>query len=134
MPAGLDARVAGRAVDLLGPPAPRLLRDDPWRLLAIVGVAPADADRVARLALPGVTRDDARRSRALVGWVLARHARDGHTVSPGRWSPATLASGIGDEQVGDRRGARVGHRRRGRPRIDGGVGAPSSFREPSGLS
>ena len=91
VPAGLDARMAGRAVDLLGPPAPRLLRDDPWRLLAITGVTPADADRVARAALPGVTRDDARRARALVGWVLARQARDGHTLSPARWWPRTVA-------------------------------------------
>ncbi len=82
VPAGLPARVAGRVVDLLGPPAPRLLRDDPWQLLAVPGVTPAEADRVARAALPGVTRDDPRRARALVGWVLARHARDGHTVSP----------------------------------------------------
>jgi exodeoxyribonuclease V alpha subunit len=82
VPAGLDARVAGRVVDLLGPPAPRLLRDDPWQLLAVPGVTPGDADRVARAALPGVTRDDPRRARALVGWVLARQARDGHTVSP----------------------------------------------------
>jgi exodeoxyribonuclease V alpha subunit len=82
VPAGLDARVAGRVVDLLGPPAPRLLRDDPWQLLAVPGVTPGEADRVARAALPGVTRDDPRRARALVGWVLARHARDGHTVSP----------------------------------------------------
>src|SRR5919107_3216904 len=81
-PAGLDARVAGRIVDLLGPAAPRLLRDDPWQLLAVPGVAPGEADRVARAALPGITRDDPRRARALVGWVLARHARDGHTVSP----------------------------------------------------
>lgn len=81
VPAGVEARVAGRAVDLLGPPAPRLLRDDPWRLLAVTGVTPAEADLVARAAIPGVARDDARRSRALVGWVLARHARDGHTYS-----------------------------------------------------
>ena len=81
VPAGLDARIAGRAVDLLGPAAPRLLRDDPWRLLGVWGVAPGEADRVARSALPGVTRDDPRRARALVGWVLGRHARDGHTVS-----------------------------------------------------
>ncbi|GAB2465706.1 AAA family ATPase [Jatrophihabitans fulvus] len=80
VPAGLDARVAGRAVEALGPPAPRLLRDDPWRLLAVTGVTPDDADRVARLAIPGVTRDDPRRARALVGWVLAGQARDGHTV------------------------------------------------------
>jgi exodeoxyribonuclease V alpha subunit len=80
VPAGLDARIAGRAVDLLGPPAPRVLRDDPWRLLALVGVTVADADRVARAAIPGVSPDDPRRARALVGWVLARQARDGHTV------------------------------------------------------
>ena len=65
VPAGLDARIAGRAVDQLGPPAPRLLRDDPWRLLSIIGVTPPEADRVARAALPGVARDDPRRSRAL---------------------------------------------------------------------
>ncbi len=82
VPAGVDARVAGRVVDSLGSPAPRLLRDDPWRLLAMPGVTVADADRVARAALPGVRRDDPRRGRALVGWVLARQARDGHTVSP----------------------------------------------------
>ena len=82
VPAGLDARVAGRIVDLLGPPASRLLRDDPWQLLAVFGVTPADADRVARAALPGVSRDDPRRARALVGWVLARQARDGHTLAP----------------------------------------------------
>ncbi|HKC28548.1 MAG TPA: AAA family ATPase [Jatrophihabitans sp.] len=82
VPAGVDARVAGRVVDLLGPPAPRLLRDDPWQLLSVSGVIVADADRVARAALPGVTRDDPRRARALVGWVLARHARDGHTARP----------------------------------------------------
>lgn len=82
VPAGLDARVANRVVDTLGPPAPRLVRDDPWLLLAIPGVQPADADRVARSALPGVQRDDPRRARALVAHVLARDSRDGHTVTP----------------------------------------------------
>ncbi len=82
VPAGVDARVAGRVVDSLGQAAPRLLRDDPWRLLAISGVTIGDADRVARAALLGVRRDDPRRGAALVGWVLARQARDGHTVSP----------------------------------------------------
>ena len=82
VPAGLDARIAGRVAELLGHGAPRLLRDDPWLLLAVPGVSPSDADRVARTALPGVQRDDPRRARALVGWVLARQARDGHTVSP----------------------------------------------------
>ncbi len=82
VPAGLDARVASRIVDAFGPPAPRLVRDDPWLLLAVHGVLPADADRVARAALPGVGRDDPRRARALVGYSLARDARDGHTMSP----------------------------------------------------
>jgi exodeoxyribonuclease V alpha subunit len=100
VPAGLDARIAGRVVDLLGPAAPRLLRDDPWRLLGVYGVAPGEADRVARSALPGVGRDDPRRARALVGWVLARHARDGHTVSPRAAVADSLAQfGAGDPET-----------------------------------
>jgi exodeoxyribonuclease V alpha subunit len=99
VPAGLDARVAGRIVDLLGPAAPRLLRDDPWRVLAVPGVAPGEADRLARAALPGVTRDDPRRARALVGWVLGRHARDGHTVSPrADVADALVEFGAGDPE------------------------------------
>jgi exodeoxyribonuclease V alpha subunit len=100
VPAGVDARIAGRLVDQLGPPAPRLLRDDPWRLLAVNGVTPSDADRVARAALPGVTRDDPRRARALVGWVLAGQARDGHTVSPrAEVAQALLEFGVGDVEA-----------------------------------
>ena len=82
VPAGLDARLAGRAVDTLGAGAARTLRDDPWRLLALYGVTPSDADRLARSAIPGVERDDPRRARALVGYVLAGEAREGHTVTP----------------------------------------------------
>ncbi len=78
--AGMDARLAGRAVDALGPDAPRLVRDDPWRMLSLPGVDVAAADRLARVVLPGVRSDDPRRGRALVGWVLAGEARDGHTV------------------------------------------------------
>jgi len=97
VPAGVDARVAGRIVDLLGPAAPRLLRDDPWQLLAVPGVAPGEADRVARTALPGVSRDDPRRARALVGWVLGRQARDGHTVAP----RVDVARALGEFGAGD---------------------------------
>ncbi|MCL2781227.1 MAG: AAA family ATPase [Actinomycetia bacterium] len=82
VPARLDARLAGRTVEAFGPPASRLIRDDPWRLLAVPGVTLTDADRFAVSAVPGVTRDDPRRARALVGYVLDGQSRDGHTVSP----------------------------------------------------
>ncbi len=78
--AGLDARIAGRAADTFGPVALRDLRDDPWQLLSLPGVGIEDADRLARAAIPGVQADDPRRRRAVVGWVLATGARDGHTV------------------------------------------------------
>jgi exodeoxyribonuclease V alpha subunit len=80
--AGLPARLAGRATEVFGAGAHRLLRDDPWRLLQLPGVDVPDADALARVALPGVELSDPRRSRALVGFVLARAARDGHTVWP----------------------------------------------------
>ena len=82
VPAALDPRLASRLHDQLGPPAARLLREDPWLLLGVPGVTIADADQLARAAIPGVTRDDQRRARAIVGFLLARDARDGHTVSP----------------------------------------------------
>jgi exodeoxyribonuclease V alpha subunit len=82
VPAALDPRLASRLHDQLGPPAARLLREDPWLLLGLPGITIADADQLARAAIPGVTRDDPRRARALVGFLLARDARDGHTVSP----------------------------------------------------
>ncbi len=80
--AGLPARLAGRAVEVFGAGAHRLLRDDPWRLLQLPGVDVPDADALARAAIPGVGLADPRRSRALVGFTLARVARDGHTVWP----------------------------------------------------
>lgn len=79
--AALPARLAGRAVDEFGPGAHRLLRDDPWRLLQLPGIEVADADALARAALPGVAPSDPRRGRALVGWSLAQAARNGHTLS-----------------------------------------------------
>jgi exodeoxyribonuclease V alpha subunit len=82
IPAALDPRLASRLHDQLGPPAARLLREDPWLLLGVPGVTIADADQLARAAIPGVTRYDPRRARAIVGFLLARDARDGHTVSP----------------------------------------------------
>lgn len=80
--AELPARWAARVIELFGAAAHRLLRDDPWRLLQVIGVDVPDADALARVAITGVQRDDPRRSRALVGFTLARVARDGHTVWP----------------------------------------------------
>ncbi len=91
MPAGVEPRVAGRVVDEIGPPASRLLRDDPWLLLSIAGISVAEADRFAVHTIPGVQRDDARRSRALVGHLLAREARDGHTMAQRQTVLASLA-------------------------------------------
>lgn len=80
--AALPARLAGRAVEAFGPGAHRLLRDDPWRLLRLSGVDVPDADALARVAIPGISLSDSRRCRALVGFILTRAARDGHTVMP----------------------------------------------------
>jgi exodeoxyribonuclease V alpha subunit len=100
VPADVDARVAGRVVDAFGPSASRLLRDDPWRLLEVWGIVPSDADRVARVAVPGVQRDDPRRARALVGFVLGRQARDGHTLTSRPEVEAALAEfGVGDRSA-----------------------------------
>src|SRR5207247_2218652 len=82
VPAGLPARLAGRAVEAFGDDAARVLREDPWRLLELADVRVVDADRVALAAIPGVRRQDPRRSRALVAYALAVAARDGHTVQP----------------------------------------------------
>jgi exodeoxyribonuclease V alpha subunit len=80
--AELPARWAARVIELFGAAGHRLLRDDPWRLLQVTGVDVPDADALARAAIANVERDDPRRSRALVGFTLARLARDGHTVWP----------------------------------------------------
>ncbi|HEY0168242.1 MAG TPA: AAA family ATPase [Jatrophihabitans sp.] len=80
--ADLPVRLAGRAVEVFGAGAHRLLRDDPWRLLQLPGVDVPDADALARAAIAGVGLSDPRRSRALVGFVLARASREGHTVWP----------------------------------------------------
>ena len=101
VPAGLPARLAGRAVEALGDDAARLLREDPWRLLELADVQVVDADRVAVATIPGVRRDDPRRGRALVGHALGRAARDGHTVQPA----ALVTAALGAEGVADPAGA-----------------------------
>ena len=79
--AGLPLRLAMPLVDSLGPHAATALRNDPWRLLDTGGLEPRQCDAFALRTLserPG--KDDPRRGRAFTAHVLARAARDGHTV------------------------------------------------------
>ncbi|MEX2985131.1 helix-hairpin-helix domain-containing protein [Streptomyces sp. C36] len=78
---GAPEQLAGPVAATLGEHAAEALREDPWRLLAVPGVRPEQADGFARALLgaecgPG----DERRARALVGWLLERAALTGHTV------------------------------------------------------
>ncbi|WP_063778975.1 ATP-dependent DNA helicase, partial [Streptomyces katrae] len=84
----------------------------PWRLLAVAGVRPAQADGFAQALLgPAAGPAAARRGAALLGWLLARAAERGHTAleAPvlekalaqyGAPAPAeTLEAAIGDGAV-----------------------------------
>ncbi|WP_087767016.1 helix-hairpin-helix domain-containing protein [Streptomyces sp. CS057] len=78
---GAPEALARAAVGALGEQAAELLRTDPWRLLAVPGVRPEQADGFARALLgAGCGPDDGRRTAALVGWVLERAALQGHTA------------------------------------------------------
>ena len=79
----VPARFAGPAVAILGRTAEDQLRQDPWRLLALPQIRPDQADWFARKLLRGEAGpQDERRGRALVSYLLARAARDGHTAVP----------------------------------------------------
>ena len=79
----VPARFAGSAAALLGPSAARQLRDDPWKLLLLPQIRPDQADWFARKLLAGqADRQDPRRGRALVGHLLVKASRDGHTAVP----------------------------------------------------
>jgi exodeoxyribonuclease V alpha subunit len=80
--AGLEAKLASSAADVLGDDAARRLRDDPWALLRLTNVSLTDADRLAISLLPGADRQDTRRGRAIVVMTLRTATRDGHTVLP----------------------------------------------------
>jgi hypothetical protein len=68
----------------LGAQAEELLTENPWLVLEFPQVRPESADKLARRLLGLSGRDEAvrdpRRSRALVGWLLARAARRGDTA------------------------------------------------------
>ncbi len=82
VPQDIPVRWAARLTDQLGDDAVGQLRRDPWRLLVLPDASVAQADQLARALEPEVRRDDIRRGRALIGWTLARFARDGHTAAP----------------------------------------------------
>jgi exodeoxyribonuclease V alpha subunit len=95
--AGLQAKLAAGVADTLGPDASRRLRDDPWALLSLTGVALGDADRLAIAVLKGADRQDSRRGRAIVGLTLRTATRDGHTTLPADLVAAALqAEGVSD--------------------------------------
>ncbi|QNE78295.1 DNA helicase RecD [Streptomyces finlayi] len=73
--------LARPAAEALGEQAADVLRADPWRLLAVPGIRPEQADGFARALLgAGCGPDDERRTAALVGWLLERAALQGHTA------------------------------------------------------
>ncbi|MGW7063367.1 helix-hairpin-helix domain-containing protein [Streptomyces sp. NPDC054904] len=78
---GAPEALAGPAARILGEGAAGRLVEDPWRLLAVAGVRPAQADGFAQALLGGGAGPaDERRGAALVGWLLDRAAEKGHTA------------------------------------------------------
>ncbi|QXE37698.1 ATP-dependent RecD-like DNA helicase [Streptomyces sp. GMY02] len=78
---GAPEALAGPVATALGEQAADALREDPWRLLAVPGVRPEQADGFARALLGAACGPaDERRAAALVGWLLERAALQGHTA------------------------------------------------------
>jgi exodeoxyribonuclease V alpha subunit len=94
----VPARFAGPAVAMLGRTACDQLRRDPWLLLALPQIGPEQADWFARRLLrEQASPQDERRGRALVSYLLARAARDGHTAVPA----AVIAGALGRLSIED---------------------------------
>ncbi|MET8296997.1 ATP-binding domain-containing protein [Streptomyces sp. NPDC005180] len=78
---GAPEALAGPAAEALGEGAAEQLTEDPWRLLAVPGVRPTQADGFAQALLgPAAGPADERRGAALLGWLLDRAAERGHTA------------------------------------------------------
>ncbi|MFF4646404.1 ATP-binding domain-containing protein [Streptomyces sp. NPDC001389] len=78
---GAPEALAGPAAEALGEGAAERLSEDPWRLLAVPGVRPAQADGFAQALLgPAAGPADERRGAALLDWLLAQAAERGHTA------------------------------------------------------
>ncbi|MCX5128857.1 helix-hairpin-helix domain-containing protein [Streptomyces sp. NBC_00347] len=79
---GAPEALAPQTAVVLGEDAAAQLAESPWRLLAVAGVRPTQADGFARalLGAEATGPGDERRAAALVGWLLAQAAAKGHTV------------------------------------------------------
>ncbi|MGW6689520.1 helix-hairpin-helix domain-containing protein [Streptomyces sp. NPDC054961] len=79
---GAPESLALQAATVLGDDAAGQLAESPWRLLAVAGVRPTQADGFARalLGAEATGPGDERRAAALVSWLLAQAAAKGHTV------------------------------------------------------
>ncbi|MEU2455227.1 ATP-dependent RecD-like DNA helicase [Streptomyces sp. NPDC012765] len=78
---GAPEALAGPAAAALGEDAAGRLAENPWRLLSVPAVLPAQADGFARALLgPEAGPGDERRTTAVVGWLLARAGLKGHTA------------------------------------------------------
>ncbi|GGR67270.1 hypothetical protein GCM10010282_70260 [Streptomyces roseolus] len=95
---GAPEALAGQVVGALGEQAAGALTEDPWRLLAVPGVRPEQADGFARALLGGACGpDDPRRAVALTVWLLDRAALQGHTAL----TLDEVAAGLARHQVPD---------------------------------
>ncbi|MFF9818886.1 helix-hairpin-helix domain-containing protein [Streptomyces sp. NPDC014006] len=95
---GAPEALAPQAATVLGEGAAEVLREDPWQLLRVTGVRPEQADGFARALLgPDCGPDDARRSRALTGWLLEQAAVAGHTAL----ELTALTTALGQRGVAD---------------------------------
>ncbi|WP_051696677.1 helix-hairpin-helix domain-containing protein [Streptomyces sp. NRRL S-244] len=89
---GAPEALAVAAATALGEDAAERLAHDPWRLLAVAGVRPTQADGFARALLgPDAGPGDERRAAALVGWLLEQAALKGHTALEAPALEAALA-------------------------------------------
>ncbi|MET9852003.1 helix-hairpin-helix domain-containing protein [Streptomyces sp. NPDC006450] len=79
---GAPESLAPQTAAALGEDAAAQLVESPWRLLAVAGVRPTQADGFARalLGAEATGPGDERRAAALVSWLLAQAAAKGHTV------------------------------------------------------
>ncbi|WKD35464.1 ATP-dependent DNA helicase [Streptomyces xanthophaeus] len=78
---GAPETLAAPAAAALGEDAAGQLTENPWRLLSLPAVRPAQADGFARALLgPEAGPGDERRTTVLVGWLLAQAGLKGHTA------------------------------------------------------